>query len=170
MWQWTPQGSAACLGAFGKMSGIECKHFLCSSHSLLLLLKFRIPSQFCFLCISFFCTPSQFCSPCLGLWKCLLRRLWFIKRDWILLRLLRDWLTYMHVHSQISVHRFIAIEWWTEILLHVPLIIIITASLIVECSVNLFYSSSRRMYIKNYVNTDHIWSWFGKNLERAPLD
>ena len=151
MWQLTPQGSVACLGAFGKMSGIEFKHFLCSSHPLLLLLKFRIPSQFCFLCISFFRTPSQFCSPCLGLWKCLLPRLWFFKRDWILLRLLRDWLIYMHVHyimindSKISVLRFIAIKWWTEILL--PLIIKITASLIVECSLNLFYSSSRRMYI-----------------------
>ena len=151
MWHLTPQGNVACLGALCKMSVIECKHFLCLSHPLLLLLKFRIPSQFCFLCISFFCTPSQFCSPCLGLWKCLLHKLWFFKRDWILLRLLRDWLIYMHVHyimindSKIYVHRFIAIKWWTEVLL--PLIIIIAATLIVECSLNLFYSSSRRMYI-----------------------
>ena len=172
MWQLTPQGSTACLGAFGKMSGIECKHFLCLPHPLLLLLKFRIPSQFCFLRISFFCTPSQFCSPCWGLWKCLLCRLWFFKRHWILLRLLRDWLIYMHVHyimindSKISDHSFCRnrmMNWNFATIDHYN-----------HC---LSYSWVLSKFILfkfkkdvHYVNTDHSWSWFGKNLKTAPLD
>ena len=27
MWHLAPQGSAACLGAYGKMSGIDCRRF-----------------------------------------------------------------------------------------------------------------------------------------------
>ena len=49
------------LGAFGKISGIDCRHFLHSPHPLLLLRIFRTPSQFRSLRVSF--------------WKRLLRRL-----------------------------------------------------------------------------------------------
>ena len=61
MWQLSPQGRAACLGVFGKMSGIDCRRFLRSPHPFPLLLSFRPPTQFRFLRVSF--------------WKRLLRRL-----------------------------------------------------------------------------------------------
>ena len=53
MWQLTLQESVACLGAFGKMSGIDCRRFLSSPHPLPLLLIFRTSSQFHSLCVSF---------------------------------------------------------------------------------------------------------------------
>ena len=48
------QGSMACLGVFGKMSGIDCRRFLRSPHPLPLLFIFCTPSQFRFLHVSFF--------------------------------------------------------------------------------------------------------------------
>ena len=56
---WRPKGARHVLGAFGKMSGIDCRRFLRSSHPLPLLLIFRAPSQFRFLCVIFFRTPSH---------------------------------------------------------------------------------------------------------------
>ena len=61
MWRLAPQGSGACLGAFGKMFGIDCSRFLCLPHPLPLLYIFRTPSRFRFLRVSF--------------WKRLLRKL-----------------------------------------------------------------------------------------------
>ena len=40
------QGSAVCLGALAKMSGIDCRRFLRSPHPLPLLLIFRTLVQF----------------------------------------------------------------------------------------------------------------------------
>ena len=45
MSQLAPHGSATCLGAFGKMSGIDCRRFLRSAHPLPLPLIFRTPSR-----------------------------------------------------------------------------------------------------------------------------
>ena len=57
------------MGAFGKMSGIDCRRFLLSSHLLPLLLNFSTPSQFRFLSHKFFfITLARFLR--LGFWKC----------------------------------------------------------------------------------------------------
>ena len=73
---WHPKGApVACLGVFGKMSGIDDRRFLPSPHPLPLLLMFRTPSQFVSFAQVFFPTRSQFHSLRLSFWKHLLCRL-----------------------------------------------------------------------------------------------
>ena len=67
MWQLTPHGNAATLGAFSKMSGIDCRFFYHSPHHLPLLLIFPLhPTLFRFLRVSF--------------WKRLLRTFYNVDR------------------------------------------------------------------------------------------